>query len=83
MIGRTEIPKWIGHDFEVWKKELEKWRENDKLSEETKYCNVLESLKKNEKVKEFILSTVVEKTERDKTVESILKVLEDKYARTM
>ena len=24
MIGRTEIPKWIGQDFEVWKKELEK-----------------------------------------------------------
>ena len=22
MIGRTEIPKWIGQEFEVWKKEL-------------------------------------------------------------
>ena len=30
MIGRTEIPKWIGQDFEVWKKEMEKWHENDK-----------------------------------------------------
>ena len=24
MIGRTEIPKWIGQEFDVWKKELEK-----------------------------------------------------------
>ena len=23
MIGRTEIPKWIGQEFEVWKKEME------------------------------------------------------------
>ena len=23
MIGRTEIPKWIGQEFDVWKKELE------------------------------------------------------------
>ena len=49
IIGRTEIPKWIGQEFEVWKKELENWDENDKSSDETKYCNVLESLKKNEK----------------------------------
>ena len=50
MIGRTEIPKWIGQEFDVWKKELEKWNENDKSSAETKYCNVLESLKKNDKI---------------------------------
>ena len=24
MIERTEIPKWIGQEFEVWKKEMEK-----------------------------------------------------------
>ena len=41
MVGRTEIPKWIGQEFEVWRKEMEKWHE------ETKYCNVMESLKKN------------------------------------
>ena len=37
MIGRTEIPKWIGQEFDVWKKELEKWNGNDKSSEEAKY----------------------------------------------
>ena len=62
MIGRTEIPKWIGQEFDVWKKELEKWNENDKSSDETKYCNVLESLKKNDKIKDFVISTLTEKT---------------------
>ena len=33
--------------------EIEKLTENDNLSEETKYCNILESLKKNEKIKDF------------------------------
>ena len=47
MIGRTEIPKWIGQEFDVWKKELEKLNENDKSSEETKYCNLIDSLKRN------------------------------------
>ena len=45
MIGRTEISKWIGQEFEVWRKEMEKWHENDKSTEESKYCNVMESLK--------------------------------------
>ena len=34
MIGRTDIPKWIGQDFDVWKKEIEKWNKNDKSSDE-------------------------------------------------
>ena len=36
MIGRTKIPKWIGQEFEVWKKELEKRSKNDKSSDGTK-----------------------------------------------
>ena len=68
MIGRTEIPKWIGQEFDVWKKELENWNENDKSSDETKYCNVLESLKKNDKIKDFVISTLTEKTENDRKV---------------
>ena len=39
MIGRTDIPQWIGQEFEVWKRELEKWNKNYKSSDETKYCN--------------------------------------------
>ena len=82
-IGRTEIPKWIGQDFDVWKKELEKWNENDKSSDETKYHNLLESLKKNDKIKDFVVSTLTEKTENDRTVVAILRVMGEKYWRTV
>ena len=83
MIGRTEIPKWIGQEFEVWKKELEKWNENDKSSDETKYCNELESLKKNYKIKDFVVNVVTEKTENDRKVAVILRVMSEKFERTM
>merc|ERR1712101_50644 len=83
MIGRTEIPKWIGQVFDVWKKELEKWDENDRSSEETKYCNVIESLKKNDKMKDYVVNTLAEKTENDRRVSAILKVMAEKYERTM
>merc|ERR1712115_433106 len=82
MIGRTEIPKWIGQEFDVWKKELEKWNENDKSSEETKYCNVIESLKKNDKIKDYVVNTLAEKTENDRRVSAILKVMAEKNERT-
>ena len=72
MIGKTEIPKWIGHEFDVWKRELEKWNESDKSSDETKYCNVLESLKKIDKIKDFVVSVLTEKTENDRKVAAIL-----------
>merc|ERR1712121_226139 len=83
MIGRTEIPKWVGQQFEVWRKELEKWNENDKSSDETKYCNVLESLKKNDKIKDFVVNVLTEKTESDRTVASILRIMSEKFERTM
>ena len=83
IIGRTDIPKWIGQEFDVWKKELEKWNENDKSSDETKYCNVLESLKKNDKIKDFVVSVLTEKTENKRKVVVILKVMSEKYERTM
>ena len=47
--------------MDVWKKELEKWNENNKSSDETKYCNVLVSLKKNDKVKDFVVSVLTER----------------------
>ena len=62
---------------------MEKWTENDRSIEETKYCNILESLKKNEKVKEFVMTQLAKKTDREMTVESILNVMKGKYLRTM
>ena len=79
MIGRTEIPKWIGQEFDVWKKELEKWNQNDQSTYENKYCNVMESLKKNDKIKDYVITTLAEKTENDRKVTAILKVMAEKY----
>ena len=82
MVGRTEIPKWIGQEFEVWRKEMEKWHENDKSTEETNYCNVMESLKKNDKIKDYVVTTLAEKTEDNRKVTAILEVMAEKYERT-
>ena len=79
MIGRTEIPRWIGQEFDVWKKELKKWNENEKSTDETKYCNVMESLKKNDEIKDYVITTLAEKTENDRKVKAILKVMAEKY----
>ena len=56
---------------------------NDKSSDETKYCNVLESLKKNDKIKDFVVNVLTEKTENDRKVAAILKVMSEKFERTM
>ena len=50
---------------------------NDMSSDETKYCNVLESLKKNDAVKEYAMGQIVERTERLRTVKSILDVMDE------
>ena len=61
---------------------MEKWDENYKSSEGTKYCNVLE-FEKNDKIKDYVISTLAEKTENDRRVSAILKVMAEKYERTM
>ena len=43
----------------------------------------MESLKKNDKIKDFVVNTLTEKTENDRTVTAILQVLGEKYARTV
>ena len=83
MIGRTEIPKWSGQSYKVWKKEIEKWTANDKSTDEAKYCNILESLKENDTVKEYTMSQIVERTERLRTVKSILDIMDEKYLKTV
>ena len=30
MIGRTEIPKWSGQSYEVWKNGIERWTLNER-----------------------------------------------------
>ena len=47
------------------------------------YCNVLESFKKNDKIRDFVISTLTGKTESDRKVKAILRVMAKKYKRTM
>ena len=44
---------------------------------------MLESLKKNNKIKDFVIGTLTEKTESDRKVVAILRVIAEKYERTM
>ena len=83
MVGRTEIPKWSQEKYEAWKNEIERWTANNKSSDDTKYCNVLESLKKNDAVSEYAMSQIVERTEGLRMVQSILNVMDKKYLRAI
>ena len=56
MIGRIEIPEWTEQDFE-------KWAQNDRATEETIYCIVMESLKKNYTIKGFVIHQVIKRTD--------------------
>ena len=50
---------------------------------ETVYCNIMESLEKNYKVRGFITSTVTQRTDTIRTVKSILDVMADIYSCTI
>ena len=39
-------PGWSGQKFDKWRTEIEKWRQNNKSTEEDKYMDLIESLKK-------------------------------------
>ena len=62
-------PVWVGQKFDKWKLEVEKWKENNKSTEEDKFVDLLESLKKNETIKEFVTKTLVDKIREVRTVD--------------
>ena len=75
-------PAWIGQKFDKWKQEIEKWKENNRATEEDKYVDLVESLKKNDSIKDFVTKTLVEKAGETRTVERVLEILEEKYSKT-
>ena len=75
-------PIWSGQKFERWKKEIERWSTNNKSSEEDKYVDLLESLKKNDTIKEYVNITLIEKVGENRSVKKVLDVMTDKYPRT-
>ena len=62
--------------------EVEKWFDNNKSTDEEKYIDLLESLKKNDAVKEFVVMTLVEKVGNTRTVTKIVDVMTEKFAKT-
>ena len=74
---RKEICKYVRKKESeklLWMNEIDRWTNNEKSLDETKYCNVLESLKKNDAVKDYAISQIVERTERLRTFKSILAI---------
>ena len=57
--------------------------ENNKASDEEKYIDLLESLKKNEVIKEFVVKTLVEKVRTARTVLRILEVMTEKFDKNL
>ena len=75
-------PLWSGQKYDRWKIEVEKWNDNNKLSDEEKYVDLLESLKKNDEIKQFVVNTLIEKVGRIRTVKKILEVMTEKFSKT-
>ena len=61
---------------------MNKWFENNRARKEEKYIDFLESLKKNEVIKEFVVRTLVEKVGETRTVTRILEVITKCLIRT-
>ena len=68
-------PIWSGQEFDRWRIEVEKLFNNNKSTEEEKYIDLLESLKKNDAIKEFVVKTLVEKVREVRIVKRILDVM--------
>ena len=78
-----QVPEWQGVDFEQWKKEIEGWSRGVYTTEEEKYNDILNTLKKNSKVKEFVVNTLMMKVGDTKTVDRLLEVMSEKYERNV
>ena len=50
-------PLWSGQEFDRWRLEVEKWYNNNRSTDEEKYIDLLESLKKNDAIKDFVVKT--------------------------
>ena len=79
LVKTKNSPIWSGQKFDVWKKEIEKWSANNKGSEEDKYIDLFESLKKNETIKEYVHKSMIEKRGDERTVRNIMEILSEKY----
>ena len=75
-------PIWSGQKFDRWKKEIERWSINNKSSDEDKYVDLLESLKRNDTIKEYVNRTLIEKVGENRNVKKVWEVMTEKHSRT-
>ena len=73
---------WSGQEFDKWRTKTEKWFENNKSTDEDKYINLIESLKKNNLIKDFVVKILVEKIGTTRTIKRVLDMMAEKYAKT-
>ena len=57
--------------------------ENNRTNDEDKFIDLMESLKKNEAIRDFVNRTLIEKVGTTRTVTKILEVMSEKYDRNM
>merc|ERR1712148_127139 len=56
---------------------------NNKSTEEDKFMDLVESLKKTEAIKDFVSKTLLEKVGDTRTIEKILSVMAEKFSKTI
>ena len=74
---------WSGQEYDRWRIEVKKWCDNNKSTDVEKCIDLLESLKKNDAVKGYVVNTLVEKVGETIMVKKILDILSEKYAKTL
>ena len=83
LVKSRQPPLWSGQQFDRWRVEVERWCENSRSSDEEKFIDLMESLKKNEVIKGFVVKTLVEKVGTTRTVMRILEVMNEKYGKNL
>ena len=82
-------PSWSEKlKYELFKQQLQNWNSNNKHDESSKYYEVLESLKKNDKrpgLSEYMTGTVCEyfKDDPEPSVGKLIKLLDNKYLKSV
>jgi vacuolar-type H+-ATPase catalytic subunit A/Vma1 len=70
-------PRWISQTFDKFNTEVVAWNETNKDDDYTKYTDLMESLKKNAKIKEYVIKVVMDNTTtlEEKKVAKIMELL--------
>ena len=76
-------PLWTGQKFDRWKVEVISWHNQSRGNDEENYLDLVESLKRNKTIKEFMNRTLIQRVSETRTVERILEIMSEKFDRNM